>query len=348
VIERASEIVICVGSGGVGKTSVASMLGMHYAQKGKKTLLITIDPAQRLLDALALKNSEGEPIRVPLSEVHGELYAFLPDLKKEWMDFLKASIPEQDKLHGISANHFYRYMAEGFAGSLEIIVCHILYRLIHARHYDVIVLDTPPSTHSLSFFEVPEKLSKVLELNVFQLLMRNRNSLFFRLSRKLAFFGSSILYKTLEKMVGSHFLSELIDFALSIDALYEPLYQRAQAMQHLLRDKNTAWVLVLRPTLRSVEDSILFRDALRDKGIRLSQLIINQAMPSFALTQSSDAAINEIISRYERQKAYECALIEQVKSSFPGVPCYLLPLSLEEENHTKIVQEMLSNYNRFF
>lgn len=342
--ERMCKTIICVGAGGVGKTSTAAMLGMHYAKAGKKTLVITIDPAKRLRGALALKEDQGEPVRVPL-DFKGELYGLLPDLKKEWMDFLKASIKEEKKLHDISTNPFYRYMVEGFPGALEIICCHILYRLREEGMFDVIVLDTPPSSNSLSFFEVPEKLSKVLERNIFRLLMQNRQSLFFRLGKRLAFFGSSVLQKTLEKIVGSHFLSEVIDFALSIDALYEPLYKRAKTMELILREANTTWVLVLRPTQRSIEDSLAFAKALDHKGIRLDQLLINQMMPPFSVEQNLDPGIREIVTNYERQCAYEQSLKARIIKSFPHKKCSVL-FTTTQENPLKIVEGMLKNYEK--
>lgn len=344
--EQHSKTIICVGSGGVGKTSTAAMLGMHYAKAGQKTLVITIDPAKRLLDALALKENKGEPIRVPL-DFPGELYALLPDLKKEWMDFLRASVKKQSKLRDISANPFYRYMVDGFPGALEIICCHILYRVRQEEQFDVIILDTPPSSNSLSFFEVPEKLSQVLEHDVFRLLMLSRNSIFFRLSKRIAFLGSSVLQKTLERIVGSHFLSEVIDFALSIDALYEPLYNRAKAMEQLLHDPNTEWVLVMRLTEKSVEDSISFAQTLEGKGIKMNKLLINQVMPFFAMQLLvQDPLLRKIVGNYERQRSYEQSLKEQIKKRFPHKQFAVLYTTLHESNPVKMLNAMLQNYEK--
>lgn len=343
------QVFICVGAGGVGKTSVSAMLGLEHAHEGKKVLVITIDPARRLLDALGLNDQKGIPARLKLKGLKGEFYALMPDLEKEWMDFLKAAVEDnQNKIHNISRNHFYRYMVEGFPGSLEIICCHILYRLIEARHYDVIILDTPPSNNSLSFFEVPQKLAAVFERSVFQMLMQRRNSFFFKLSKRLAFFSSSILHKTLEKIVGSHFLSEVIDFALSIDALYEPLYSRTRAMERLLLDHNTRWTLVLRPTSSSVDDSIRFGESLSQKGIVLHQLILNQVMPSFAIekTLRCSPIITELVLDYERQCTYEQSLINKLMNSFKKSDCRKLSLLANDNTPIGLLEGMLKDYQK--
>lgn len=346
ILKSRTQVHICVGAGGVGKTSISAMLGLHYARMGKKVLVITIDPAKRLLDALGLKAYEGKPAKVELDGFKGELSAFMPDLHQEWMDFLKASISENDKVHDISQNHFYRYMAEGFPGSMEIICCHILYRLLDAKRYEILILDTPPSTNSLAFFEIPQKLTKLLEGSIFQLLMRRRSSIFFSISKKLAFFSSSFLHKTLEKIVGSHFLSETIDFALSIDALYEPLYKRAKAMERLLLDSKTQWHLVLRPTSSSVLDSLHFGTALKERGINLNQLIINQAMPVFSVGKKHAKPLQHIIHKYEQQLAYEENLIEKAKKAFPQSEYRKIFFSYEGNTLMNILKKMLNDYEK--
>lgn len=346
--ERETEVLISVGTGGVGKTSVSAMLGFYYAHLGKKVLVVTIDPAKRLLQALGLKHRQGKAVLVERSSNSGELSALMPDLNHEWMDFLESSLVDKKRLQDISHNHFYRYITEGFSGSLEIICCHILYRLIESKKYDIIILDTPPSTHSLSFFEVPQKLTALLERSIFQLLMNKRQSLFFKFSKKLAFFSSSILHKTLEKIVGSHFLSEVIDFALSIDALYEPLYKRAKAMERLLLDKKTRWALVIRPTTSSVLDSLNFARELKQKGIKLDQLIINQVTPNFSpgFSKEMSPRFEKIINLYEQRLNYEQNLIEKAKRAFPKSASCKIFLKTLEDSSKDILISMLDDYKK--
>ncbi|HXW53040.1 MAG TPA: ArsA-related P-loop ATPase, partial [Myxococcota bacterium] len=204
-----TKIIICVGSGGVGKTTIASILGLHHALKGQKTLVITVDPARRLLDALDIAERGHMPKAIDIKRLTkrepkkgGALFALMPDLAHEWLDFLKASVSREKIRHEISSNHFYRYMADGLPGGLEIICSHILFRLWDASAFDTIILDTPPSSHSLTFFAVPERIVRVLEQSVFRTLVQKRASILLKLAKKLAFFSGGLLQKTLERIVG--------------------------------------------------------------------------------------------------------------------------------------------------
>jgi anion-transporting ArsA/GET3 family ATPase len=282
----------------------------------------------------------------------GELFAFMPDLKQEWMDFLQASLCEQEKLHDISQNHFYRYMTEGFPGSLEIICCHVLFRLIESKAFDVIILDTPPSSHSLSFFEIPQKIITLLERSIFQMLMKGRRSIWFRLSKKLAFFSSSILHKTMEKILGTHFLSEIIDFALSIDALYEPLYQRAKAMDKLLRSPDTEWILVVHPNSANISDSLRLSLLLKNRGITIKELIFNRLMPDFAIDKSdkewliNHPEIAKLVAQYEMERSYEEGLMSRLEFQMSGIDCRKLDLGVDGKGGMALLSSMLKDYDR--
>lgn len=358
-MNKETQIIVCVGAGGVGKTTVSGMLGLNAARKGQKVLVITIDPAKRLLDALGIEEMAHMPIRVDLRKFQisvGELYAFMPDLKREWMDFLLSSIKVSDALHKISENHFYRYMVDGLPGSLEIICSHILHRLVNENNYDVIILDTPPASNSVSFFDVPNKLIRVLEHSTFQFIIKQRHGVVSKLTRTFAFFSSGLLEKTLEKIIGSHFLSEVIDFALTIDAMYEPMLERARAMEALLKSPKTHFVLVARPSRASVNDSTNLQSLLKERGIFCRQLIMNQVFfyprTEIALERKALARTKEnigkrtekIVDVFEKECVYQQELISQLREVFKDSDCRILFL-LKNSEHD-LMTEMLSDYNQ--
>lgn len=333
-----AELIVCVGAGGVGKTTVSSMLGFYYARKGLRSLVITIDPAQRLRDALGLKNYVGEPQKVEwqsalLPDLPGELYAFLPDLKHEWQSFLRASIHEAAVIKDISANPFYNYVSEGLPGSLEIICAHIVTRLLDTHKYDVIILDTPPSSQSVAFFDVPKKLSRVLEQSLFRMLIKGRHSLLMKLTKKLAFFSSGLLEKTLEKLMGSHFLSEVMDFAFTIDGLYEPLLARAKAMENLLIDPTTQFILVSRPSTSSLSDAQRLKELFKERGLKISQVIFNQLWPAplpsltQELEQIPNLELQDIVNKYLEEYNYQQVLLKRGEQQWRGVDCRRILLS---------------------
>lgn len=359
------KVLICVGAGGVGKTTVASLLGAYYASLGLKALVITVDPARRLLDALGLKGTHTTPKKVDLSHVTsvkpgGALFAFMPDLKKEWMDFLRDCIERDEMRHEIASNHFYRYMADGLPGAFEIICSHVLFRLRRDEDFDIIVLDTPPSSHSVSFFDVPKKVSNVLEHGVFRKLLSRRNAFLLKVTKKLALFSGGVIENTLERLIGSTFLSELIDFSLTIDALYDPMLERARAMDALLKSPSTDYVLVVRPTVTSVDDSFNLHESLKKRGIKINEVVMNQVSPTLnedeinkelealhehAAGNEGLKLIDEMVLLHRNEVVAEGRLIDRVAKSFDGASIKTLTLA-QSLHKTSIIAHLLSSYKK--
>lgn len=347
---KSPQIIICIGQGGVGKTTVSSVIALQQAKLGKKTLVLTIDPAKRLWETLGLSGAiSGRPAKVDLKKVlglepksDGQLFALMPDLKTEWMSFLNSAINRSESVHEISENHFYQYMVDGLPGSLEIICSHILYTLIKKNDFDVIVLDTPPLSNSLSFFESPQKIIEVLEHNAFRLFAKTQKSLLARLTKKVALFSSSILEKTLEKLIGSHFLSEVIDFAITIDAIYEPLKERALAMDSMLKSPKTTYVLVDKARENLWQDTKALALGLNKKSIKLSEIIINQKLFSF----SGSALLAEKKwwhKAYVEETKLQNKMIEQVKNN---TSLKIIELDTVKPEQDKILPMLLKNYER--
>jgi anion-transporting ArsA/GET3 family ATPase len=341
------QVILVVGTGGVGKTTTASVLAISHSLQGKKTLVITIDPARRLMDALGIKSMKPHlnPMKVDtealgLGPSKGELYAFMPDLRREWLSFLTSSMPK-DQHKAVRENPFFDYVADGMPGSLEIICSHILFRFINNSDFDVVVLDTPPASQSITFFDVPRKIEAVLLHPLFRKLTSGRGGkAFMGITRKLAFFSSSILENSIERLVGSHFLSELINFALAVESLYEPMIIRTRAMAAMLTDETTILYLVARPTGASVKDSVHLKQALQERGIVIDRLIINQVLKPLAVDESvwnSMPMASELLrlkEREDREHQIEIKLIAQLSREFALKPLVLTaqPLSVSGQD----------------
>lgn len=362
MVMNAKSIIVCLGAGGVGKTTTASTLALHHALSGQKTLVITLDPAKRLMDALGISGKGDKPKRVDCAPfMHadaakkGALYAFMPDLKKEWMDFLTTAIERESVQKKIATNHFYQHMAEGIPGSLEIIASHILFRTLKDDDYDIIILDTPPASHSVSFFDVPKKVIAVLEESIFQKLMRRRHSFLFTITKNIAFFSGGLIESTFERLIGSHFLSELLDFALTIDGLYAPMLERARAMEELLHDSKTQYLLVVRPTRASLVGLSSCIHSLQTRGLRLSQIVINQLMRSvdesalqhefMKLPDEEKNVLAPLIDDYQRQLSYEEKLVSTMLSTAQNVTVRRL-YKEPEHNRISLLKGLLAQYER--
>ncbi len=355
--EKTAQVIFCVGAGGVGKTSVSAMLGFYYAQQHKKVLVLTIDPAKRLLDALSLSTKSNEAVRVEhpsLKNSTGQLFALVPNLKNEWMDFLEASVKKSEAIHQISNNPFFTYMADGLPGSLEIICAHLVHRLLAQNIYDILIIDTPPFSNSLSFFDIPEKLIRVLEHRSTRLFLENRNSFLRKITRKMAMLSGNILVNTLEKIIGSNFLSEVIDFALGIDAIYEPMLTRARLMSELLKSPHTRFVLVSRASSASVADSLNLQAALKKRGIEISEVVVNQMWPRLGPGLHHEvqkleneagnmALLEKIIRCYGDEYDFQQKLVQRIKNFFVMNKVSFLHLAHGENLLSEMLRDYLGN-----
>jgi anion-transporting ArsA/GET3 family ATPase len=359
---KKTQVTICVGAGGVGKTTTAGMLGIHYAKGGEKTLVITVDPALRLLDALNIKEKVAEPVKINLDhlatgKIKGELFAYLPDLRQEWMDFLRVSIRRSEHVHEIAKNPFYQYVSDGLPGAFEIICSHILFRLMD-QDYDRIVLDTPPSSQSLTFFDVPKDVREILEHSVLKTFLNKRGSFLGKLTKKLALFSGNILERTLERLMGSHFLSEFLDFALTIDGLYDPMLERVQKMDALLKDKTCQYVAVVRPTGASVEDYCRLEAGLKKRDIVINRIVVNQALMQINqgilaeevnqaknLVHNQTGKIESMLSIYQQQIAFETKLMEYINEVRGNKPMHILFIR-NPQDKLNFMSDLLDDFSR--
>ena len=173
------ELVICVGSGGVGKTTSSAVIGLNAALAGKKVLVLTIDPAKRLANSLGVSALDNEAQQIPLSqfrdiglEPDGELWAMMLDMKESFDHLVERHAPSDQNRQDILSNRFYQYFSTSLAGTQEYAASERLYELHSERDFDLIVLDTPPTTHALDFLEAPQRLARAVENKALQWLYK--------------------------------------------------------------------------------------------------------------------------------------------------------------------------------
>jgi anion-transporting ArsA/GET3 family ATPase len=274
-------VVICAGSGGVGKTTTSAALAMGLAAEGKRVAVVTIDPARRLADALGLDDLGNEPHLVDPQrlaghgiEVRGELWAMMLDPKRTFDELIARLAPDERARDEVLANRIYQQLSGAVAGSQEFTAVAKLYELDRSGRFDVLVLDTPPSRNALDFLDAPERLTGFLEGRALRVFLAPTG-----LAARVVGRGTSVVFSVLKRLTGVDLLEDLGVFFRALGGLIDGFKERAAGVKALLRDEATTFVVVTSPEREPVEEAIFFAGKLRDAGMRFGGLVINRVHP---------------------------------------------------------------------
>ena len=275
------QILVVVGTGGVGKTTVSAAMGLEAARRGKRVLVLTIDPARRLGDALGIElghephSIPGAVLRAAGIEASGELVAMMLDTKRTFDDLVRRYSPDEEALERILTNPIYQNLTDALAGSREYSAMESLHQLHSAGEYDLIVLDTPPSSHALEFLDAPRRLTGFLQSDLLKLLFRPAIALG-RTGFRLFRFGSATVLRALEMVTGLGFLRAISDFLLAFESMLEGFSERARATEALLRDPICGFVLVVGPDPGQARRAEDFWNRLQQERVHLLGLVMNR------------------------------------------------------------------------
>jgi anion-transporting ArsA/GET3 family ATPase len=271
-------IVVCCGAGGVGKTTAAAALALRAAERhGRRTVVLTIDPARRLAQSLGLSELDNSPRQVKgidTEDSGGELHAMMLDMKRTFDDVVLAHT-EPQRAAEIFANPFYQAMSSTFAGTQEYMAMEKLGQL-HARdEWDLIVVDTPPSRSALDFLDAPARLSRFLDGRMLRLLLApartGGRSVF---SLVTASFG--VFSRVVQKVIGAQLLTDLSGFVAALDSMFGGFRQRAEQTYRILQAPETAFLLVAAPEPDAIREAAYFAGRLREDRMPLAGLVLNR------------------------------------------------------------------------
>jgi anion-transporting ArsA/GET3 family ATPase len=271
-----ARIVLCVGHGGVGKTTITAALASWAARHGRRTAVLTVDPAQRLKDTLGLGRGDG-PRRVALGPRAGHLDAYLLDVKRTFDELIVAlAAPEQARI--ILENRLYQNLSGSLAGTAEYMAVERVYRLADEGGYDLVVVDTPPARHAVDFLDAPRRLLALLESRVFGIL-KDPTTILPAGGSRIARFVLDAVLSGLERFTGIGLVREVGDFVRAIDTLSVALTARIRAVQATLAGPGTALVLVAAPEPRLVGETGALVEALGRTGLRIGGIVVNRSLP---------------------------------------------------------------------
>jgi anion-transporting ArsA/GET3 family ATPase len=273
-------VVICAGSGGVGKTTTAAALGLHAAEEGRRTIVLTIDPARRLADALGLRDLGNEEREVAL-EAKGSLSAMMLDQKGAWDQQVERYAPSTEARDRILGNRFYQHLSQSFAGSQEYMAVEQLSELHRSGRYDLIVVDTPPTKHALDFLDAPQRIAAFLDRQVVRWFVKPYFSAGWVTLRTVNRTVGA-LFRRLEDATGVSALVEVSDFFVSMSTLFEGFEARVQRVNRLLRSRQTAFVLVASPDEQVLTEAEYFCRKVDELSVPLRAVVFNRVHPESA------------------------------------------------------------------
>ena len=272
---ESADIIVTAGSGGVGKTTTAAVLALEGAMRGRRAVVVTIDPAKRLADALGLEGLSNTPSKID-GEWPGELWALMLDTKSTFDDLVARHSTDPQQVERILQNRFYKNISGALSGTQEYMAMEKLYELHSEGQFDLVVVDTPPTRHALDFIDAPRRLTRFLDHRLYRILMTPTRGLM-----KAANVAAQAFVRTLSKVVGAEVIDDAITFFTAFSGMEEGFKDRANIVFELLASERTAFVLVASPRRDTVEEADFFARRLGEAGISVRALIVNRMHPRF-------------------------------------------------------------------
>ena len=275
-VVRDRSIIICCGSGGVGKTTTSAAIALQAARIGRSACVVTIDPARRLANSLGVDELSNRPTKIE-GDWPGQLYALMLDPKSTFDDLIARYSDSDEQADDIRVNRIYRNLTGTLSGTQEYMAMEKLYELVEEGGFDVVVVDTPPSRNALDFLDAPRRLTHFLENRVFQALMAPT-----RVGLRFMGVAANALLRTISKVAGADIVHDAVAFFQAFEGMEEGFRLRAARVRELLVQPGTSFVLVASPRPDSIDEAVHFAGKLAESDMSATALIVNRVQPRFA------------------------------------------------------------------
>jgi anion-transporting ArsA/GET3 family ATPase len=276
------EVIVCVCCGGAGKTTVAAALALEAARRGRKALVLTIDPARRLADAMGVESLGNRPQAIPRETLDalgvpaaGSLSAMMLDMKRTFDDLVERFAESEEIRDRVFANSIYQHVSNALAGSVEYSAMEKVFEMHQSRAFDLVVVDTPPAQHALDFLEAPQRLLEFLDSRLVKMLIHpafKAGRFGFRLFHR----ATQRVLHVLERITGIGFLEDLSEFLIAFDAMSVGFRDRALRVRSLLLGPRSTFVLVSGPGQIAARNATDFLDHLETYGVSLAGVLVNR------------------------------------------------------------------------
>jgi anion-transporting ArsA/GET3 family ATPase len=309
--DRRTRVIVCCGSGGVGKTTTAAAIGLRAAERGRHVVVLTVDPARRLAQSMGLSKLDNTPRPVPFPErgqagvsvqapgpdgrdgpdatAGGSLHAMMLDMKRTFDEIVEAHA-DPDRAAQILANPFYQSLSSGFSGTQEYMAMEKLGQLRRAEEWDLIVVDTPPSRSALDFLDAPQRLGRFLDGRLIRLLVVPAK-VGGRAYVKVLNAGFGMVTGVLTKVLGAQVLKDVQTFVSALDTMFGGFRERADYTYRLLRAPGTAFLVIAAPEPDALREASYFVERLAQEGMPLAGLVLNRVHRSPAARLSAPRSL---------------------------------------------------------
>ena len=274
-------VVVCVGAGGVGKTTISAAVGVAAARDGLRALVLTVDPARRLANALGLSDIGVDiqeiPVELFIDEHHQDaqpLHVAMLDVKSTFDRIVRRHAPDDAAYQAIIDNIFYKQASTALAGSQEYMAMERLFEVVHDHDYDLIVLDTPPSTHALDFLDAPQRMIDLFDSRAFRLLLRS-----FRRSRQPIgglFRPGSLVMRGLDRFTGIEMFHGLLNFFQAMSSTFDGFVARAGEVLQLISSDQTTFIIVSGCDNGSINEGLFLHRRLRQQALGIGCWVLNR------------------------------------------------------------------------
>ncbi len=315
------KILICSGSGGVGKTTVSAAIALEAAKRGKKVVVLTIDPAKRLATAMGLKSLDSIPRQVP--GVSGKLFAMMLDTKRTFDRLIERYTSDPSRRKSIFENRLYQHMSSMIAGSQEYMAMEKLYELYQEGGYDLLVLDTPPTRHALDFLEAPGKMANLTGNSLLHWFLKP--GLFAgRIGAGMFQKGAEKILSVFDRLAGFSFLYELSEMISLLSDLLGGFHDRSRAVSQLLKKDFVGFLLVTTPSSVAIQDALYFHQKIKESKLPFLGFIVNRVHEFYKKDVSSGRLVSSLppplrakvlseLENYERLSLQDQGVVDLLK-----------------------------------
>lgn len=299
------QVILCVGCGGVGKTTVAAALGLAAARRGKRVLCLTIDPARRLANSLGLDRMTGEAQEISRElfaaaglDVRGSLTVMMLDTKQTFDELVHRHASNDEARDRILNNRLYKYVSTSLAGTQEYMAMEKLLAVKREGNYDLIILDTPPTSNALDFLDAPERLVQAIDSGAMKWLLQAFETSG-RFSFNLVAKSFAGILRAIGRLTGGGFLEQMAEFVTDLNDLFGGFKQRADEVAKAFRSRDFAYVLVTSPAPMAIKEVRFFADRLAAQGMARDAFVVNRVHRAPRAVEADAAAVSEALARHD-------------------------------------------------